>query len=48
LLFRNWKTRHFNQWIPEKDSKTPRKEIKLALKLKSDYEKQKPDNLRGT
>ena len=32
----------------KKTQKTPKKEIKLALKLKSEYEKQKSDNLRGT
>ncbi len=32
----------------KKTQKTPKKEVKLALKLKSEYEKQKPNNLRGT
>ena len=32
----------------KKTQKTPKKEIRLALKLKSEYEKQKPDDLRGT
>ncbi|MCZ2484761.1 type II toxin-antitoxin system RelE/ParE family toxin [Aquirufa antheringensis] len=31
----------------KKTQKTPKKEIRLALKLKSEYEKQKPDDLRG-
>lgn len=32
----------------KKTQKTPKKEIKLALKLKSEYAKQKLDDLRGT
>jgi phage-related protein len=32
----------------KKTQKIPKKEIRLALKLKSEYEKQKPDDLRGT
>lgn len=32
----------------KKTQKTPKKEIRLALKLKSEYEKQKLDDLRGT
>lgn len=32
----------------KKTQKTPKKEIRLALKLKSKYEKQKLDDLRGT
>ena len=30
----------------KKTQKTPKKEIRLALKIKSEYEKQKPDDLR--
>jgi phage-related protein len=32
----------------KKTQKTPKKEIRLALKLKSEYEKQKLNDLRGT